>query len=372
MGDAMPRGARVRIATGVYRDNVGLSSVVTVGQHRSEVRWPFGTDLDTIQAWQRRTRIDLVRLTPAVPRGSLSADIERYIRQIKHLKSWPERRAELRAWAKFFGPRNRSHIREPQVRQAIGIWAADGVAQKTITNRVWTLANLYRTLDGKRTPTPCDDITLARPLKTPPVAVSPALVVRVDAQLQEHERRGLLRDQKTRARFRVLAACGRRPSELKRAAASDLDLERRVWTPRNGKGGLSDPIYLNADMLAAWTFFVAADAWGPFNTGAFVRVLHHCGWPRTVRPYNLRHSVGIAMSDAGIDLSDIQVHMGHSRIATTRHFYVPATRGRAKAASDAIDGRFQWQEVTARPPDAAKPSEAAPKRKVRAVSNSRR
>jgi integrase len=320
--------------------------VVTVGQYRSEVRWAFGTELETIQTWQRRTRIDLARRTPAVPRGSLSADIPRYIRLIQHLKSWPERRAELRAWEKRLGPRNRSQITEAHVRQVIGAWVAAEVSQKTINNRVWTLAHLYRTLDGKKAPTPCDDITLPRPLKVPPVAVSPTLVVRVDAQLQEHERLGLLRDAKTRARFRVLAACGRRPSEVKRAVAADVDLERRVWTPRNGKGGLSDPIYLNNDMLAAWQLFVAADAWGAFNTGAFVRVLHNCGWPKAVRPYNLRHSVGIAMSDAGIDLADIQVHMGHSRIATTRHFYVPATRGRLRAASAAIDHRFEWEAVS--------------------------
>jgi len=338
----MPRGRRSRIAKGIYRDNVGLASVVTVGLHRREQRWAEGTDLKTMQDWQRRTRRDLERLAPAAPRGSLTADIARYVKQIQHLASWRERRAELRAWQARYGQVNRSRITASHVRQTIGVWAEAGVAPKTIINRVWSLAHLYHTLDGKRAPTPCDEVTLQRPIKTPPVAVTPALVVRVDAQLQAHEAAGVLRSAHTRARFRVIAACGRRHSEVMRAALSDVDLERRVWTPRNGKGGLSDPIYLNDDMLAAWQLFVAVGAWGPFCTSSFARVLHHCGWPKTVRPYNLRHSVGIAMSDAGIDLADVQVHMGHSRIATTRHFYVPARQGRMQLASAAIDHRFAW------------------------------
>ena len=353
----MPRGSRVRIARGIYRDDIGLSSVVNVGEHCCEKRWAFGTDLKVIQDWQKRNRRRLERLTPASPRGSLTADIARYVRQIQHLASWRERRAELRAWEKRYGQVNRSRITADHVRLTIGAWADADVAVKTINNRVWSLSNLYHVLDGQDVPTPCDEVHLAKPVKTPPIAVTTGVVVHVDKQLQEHERSGLLRTQHTRARFRVLAACGRRPSEVGRAIATDVDLERRVWTPRNGKGGLSDPIWLNDDMLEAWKLFVAVEAWGPFCTSSFARVLHHCGWPKTVRPYNLRHSVGIAMSDAGIDLSDVQVHMGHSRIATTRHFYVPATRGRAQQASDAIDHRFTWSEPDKEPkpvrPDAS-------------------
>jgi integrase len=340
----MPRSKRIRIAKGVYRDGSGIAGVAAAGEHRREHRWPLGTDLATIQDWQRRTRRDLERLTPKTPRGTLTADIARYVRQIQHLTSWRERRAELRAWEARFGGVLRSRITADHVRQIVGAWSADGVAQKTLRNRVWTLSHLYHLLDGEDTPTPCDEVRLARPIKTPPIAVTPAVVVHVDAQLQAHETSGVLRSAHTRARFRVLAACGRRPSELMRTLPTDVDLERRVWTPRNGKGGLSDPIYLNDDMLAAWELFVKVGAWGTFCTSSFARVLHHCGWPETVRPYNLRHSVGIAMSDAGIDLADVQVHMGHSRIATTRHFYVPAARGRMQLASAAIDHRFAWTE----------------------------
>ena len=356
----MPRSTRTRIGKGIYRDASGIASVVTAGEHRREVRWAVGTPIETIKRWRERTRRDLQKLAPSTPRGTLSADLVRYVRQIQHLASWRERRAELRAWEKLYGDVHRARLTSDHIRRTIGAWSEAGVSQKTINNRVWSLSNLFHVLDGDEAPTPCDEIHLARPLKTPPVAVTPTLVVRVDAQLQEHEAAGLLRSAHTRARFRVMAACGRRPSEVMRAVPTDVDLARRVWTPRNGKGGLSDPIYLNDDMLAAWTFFAAAGAWGAFCTSSFARVLHHCGWPLTVRPYNLRHSVGIAMSDAGIDLSDVQVHMGHSRIATTRHFYVPAVRGRMQLASAAIDHRFTWTTRVAETPAPSIP--VAPKR----------
>jgi integrase len=172
--------------------------------------------------------------------------------------------------------------------------------------------------------------------------VDPAIVVRVAKQLEAREKKGLIRDAKTRARFMVLAACGRRPSEVMRTQRSDVDLVRRVWTVRDGKGGESPGVYLNNDMLAAWRVFVKAKAWGTFETSSFAKVLRSAGWPKAVRPYNLRHTVGISLSEAGVDLADIQAHMGHKRIATTRKFYVPVLSSRMEAASRLLEGRLGW------------------------------
>lgn len=139
----------------------------------------------------------------------------------------------------------------------------------------------------------------------------------------------------------VYATCGQRPAEIRRAQPADVD-ERRVWIPRNAKGGWSPGIYLNDEMLVAWQCFVAADAWGDFGTSSFVRTLHTAGWPEGVRPYNLRHTIGISMSEAGADIGDVSAHLGHTQIQTTRSHYVPVLGSRLQRASEAINQRITW------------------------------
>ncbi len=67
----------------------------------------------------------------------------------------------------------------------------------------------------------------------------------------------------------ALAARGARAETLARhfaddtpdhARPEDVNLEARVWVPRDAKGGYSPGVYLNDDMLAAWTLFIEARA----------------------------------------------------------------------------------------------------------------
>lgn len=346
----MARSARRRLAEGIFRDATGLAAVVGVRELQREKRFPLGTALEELRRWRTQTRLELQAIAPRAQRGTLAGDIEAYLRQIAALTSARTRKSELKAWSERFGPLPRSRITPAVVRETMGVWAESGVKPKTINNRVQTLATLWRALDGRRAVTPCDDIPALHVERTPPVAVNPAIIRRVAAALARRERDGWLPTAKTRARFMVLAACGRRPSELMRAQPADVDLDRRVWMVRDGKGGWSPGVYLNDDMLAAWQVFHKVDAWGPYNTSAFAEALREAGWPAGLRPYHLRHSVGIALSEAGVDLADVQAHMGHTRIATTRTFYVPVLRSRQEAAGKAIEGRIGWQPTTRRTP----------------------
>ena len=165
--------------------------------------------------------------------------------------------------------------------------------------------------------------------------------------LRQAERVGILRSATARARFMVLAATGKCPSELMRAQRAGVDFRRRVWNVRDGKGGWSPGVYLNDDMLAAWRVFCECEAWGTFRTGSYGRTLRAHGWPNGIRPYNLRHTIGITLSESGIDLADIQAHMSHKHIATTRQHYVPVLNSRLQRASEAIDGRLGWAETKA-------------------------
>lgn len=161
------------------------------------------------------------------------------------------------------------------VRKARAQWSAENYSPKTINNRVQTLRHLYRLLDGKHSPTPADEVS---PLLVPdsPKTLVAATVFRTVAT-------NLLED-RTRARFMVIASTGVRPAELKRAEPGDVDLDRRVWLVRTAKGGAPRVFWLNDDMLAAWQAFVAADAWGHFDGSDYAKALYAAGWPKHAGP----------------------------------------------------------------------------------------
>jgi len=339
----MPRkGKRVRVGKGVYRDGSGLAAVVCVGTRRRELRFPPDTPLLEIRAAVDQVRAQLRATAPTRSRGTLAVDATRYEKQIKDTISWREAMAEVRAWLALYGTWRRSRITREQVRIARAQWLEAGKAWKTVNNRVWRLGHLYHVLDGDEAATPVDGL---KPLCGPRAVarrVSVDVVNTVEANLRAQEARGLLRSQKSRARFLVLAATGRRPSELMRARPEDVDLEQRVWTVRDGKGGWSPGCYLTDDAVVAWRLFIQADAWGLYETSSLARVLRAAGWPAGVRPYSLRHTLGQTLSEAGVDLADVGTALGHTRIQTTRSHYVPVLGSRVAAAMGRLDGRFGW------------------------------
>lgn len=357
----MPRrGKRIRVATNIYADGSGLAARVAVGEWRKEKRFRLDTPIDVIQAWQDRERERLSYCGRAMKpeRGTLAADVDRYLDQVRHLAGWVSLRSELRAWVALFPETNRYRLTAAEVRQARSTWLDAGLQPKTINNRVAALARLFHHLDGRRAPTPCDDVTPLRVHKTPPRVITNAIVTAVYNEMLAFEQSGRLRNAKARARFMVIASTGKRPSELMRAQPDDVDLGRRVWIVRDGKGGFSPGVYLNDEMLVAWMIFAQANAWGPFREGSWVRTLRSAGWPAGVRPYQLRHTIGLRMSEQGADLADIQQHLGHKRIETTRRHYVPVLGSRLQRVSELLDGRFGWTGDGATPDATIKKREA--------------
>lgn len=324
---------------------------VKFARRQKERRFTPHTPQRVIKAWKARTLALLMKRSPQPERsahgGTLAKDAERYYPLIKHMADWVTRRSEVRAWFPTLGTHYRHLITREDVLRTRGDWKAAGVAAKTINNRVTALRNLYHLLDGDDSPTPCDGIKPLTPSKVPPQIITAALVNAVVNALAASTHREAAKD---RARLMLLATTGKRPCELMRAQPADVDLLRRVWIPRDAKGGFCPGVYLNDEMLAAWQAFVVAEAWGAYSTTHFARRLRRHGWPVGVRPYNLRHSTWIEASERGADLADVQAGAGHKIMATTRRHYVPVLNSRMQRLSELIDGRFGWHPRLA-PPD---------------------
>ena len=75
-------------------------------------------------------------------------------------------------------------------------------------------------------------------------------------------------------------------------------------------------------------------AWNPDRwTYAFVKLRAEVGL--TCRLHDLRHYHGTELADAGIPLTTVRDHLGHTSLATTS-IYAHGRRVRDKAAADAI------------------------------------
>lgn len=342
---------RIRIATGIYQDQYGRAATVKVGRVQREQRFPPDAPIDRLQAWQVRTRAELTEdrddaraIDDPVPaRGTFAGDLPRRLKQLEGRASFKSDRSHLRAWLPFIGRMPRPSIRPSHVRAAFSAWIADGKSARTIRHRRRVLRELYQGLDGAHARPPLKGVNVPKPDDPHPTPVPIATIRKVAASLKKgkrgEKRHGPNRTlapvtypepAKARARFLVRATTGQRPSQIMRALPADVDLKRRVWFVRAGKGGRQVPLPLTADMVRAWQAFKAAHAWGPFDSRSFSKTLRRHGWPANVRPYNLRHTFAIDHLLAGTPIGDLQGLLGHRQIETTRTFYGPVLLARLR------------------------------------------
>jgi integrase len=329
---------RRRIAKGIYEDRSAVSVIWRSGGQPIERRFPLDTPLATLKRY-REDQLRTATPAPSTPAGSLVRDIVRFLRFRRGRPSFKSDRAHLRPWAARFGRRSRFAITPSDCAQAVADWQLAGYSAQEIKHRVKIFRQLYYAFDGASARTPLDDVPMPRVPKPRPISPPEHVVRDVAIELRKHEILKRLRTAKTRARYLVLATTGIRPAQVKRAKPEDVDLEQRVWTVRPAKGDAGGTIYLNDDQFAAWALFFSARAWGPYDSRSFAKTLRRCGWPKGLRPYTLRHRIGLTLSELGVDLGDIQIHMGHGDPRTTR-VYVPGVSERMRAVSAKLDGRM--------------------------------
>lgn len=338
----MPK--RTRLAPGIYRDAYGLSVIYQTTKEGArqpcETRFPVDTPLDRLITWRETQIKHAAVFSPRPARNGLARDVVRYLRRLKGLPGYKSEKSHLAAWLRALGPTMRRSLKRERCELVIATWRQQGYSARTIRHRCRVLRSVFHAIDGRRAPTPLDEITQPKKPKPRPVAVADDAIAGVALELRKREIAGTLRDAKTRARFLVLATHAQRPAEVKRTQAEDVDVERRIWAVRGVKGGYNVIVPLNEEQLAAWRLFIAAAAWGEYDSRSFSKTLKRCGWPKHIRPYNLRHSTGAALSARGVDLGDIQALFGHTSPETTRAFYVPGQLERLTSANRKLQGRF--------------------------------
>jgi hypothetical protein len=336
--------------------------------------------------------------------GTLEADVARFLPQISGRPSTKADTSHLRAWLVVvvsrsgrrvrLGALTRAEITTELVNLAIAQWRSmpssgtvrrvrvaahtrDGhtqlayerdapassgavVSARTIRHRCRMLAELYHSLDGKRAITPIDDAKVPPVPKDHPIGIDASIVLAVAQKLAQatvsrprvraphdpeaYASRAAARrrdHQQTYARYVVLVTTGQRPCQVMRTRPEDLDLDQGVWLVRSAKLEPAHTIILTADMRQAWQAFVAAEAWGTYDTTTHANRVHAAGWPQGLRPYNARHAVMIDALKAGVDLGDVQGLAGHTSPLTTRRFYGPLIVGRQREVSQKLEGRLK-------------------------------
>ncbi len=351
---------RTRIAEGVYRDKYGYEVRWRDRGRPKSKRFPLDAPLDHLKIW--RANKQRASTGKAQKAGSFVRDAARWLSSRKHLTSFKSDRAHLRPWIHAFQRCSRFGISRAQIGLELAKWRVSGYSPRELRHRLRILSQFFAALDPDE-PNPCVGVKLPAIPKARPRSVPDTLVREVALNLRKSEIARTLRDAKTRARYLVLATTGQRPAQLRRATQEAVDLERRVWFVEPAKGDNGAIVYLNDDMLAAWTLFAQAKAWGDYDGRSFVKTLRRNGWPKGIRPYNLRHTVGLGLSELGVDLGDIQAHMGHTSPATTR-IYVPGVLQRLREASEKLDGRLDQRHAL--PPPT---TTAATERKAKTVRN---
>jgi integrase len=248
------------------------------------------------------------------------------------------------------------------------------VAARTIIHRLRVLDELYHTLDGAAAYSPCTEAKWPTKPKTIPPTVTTRTIIGVARTLAAEA------DPQTYARYLVLNTTAQRPCQVMRAEPDDVNLKARIWTVRNAKGAPGHTITLTEDAVRAWRRFIAADAWGWYDTTKHARAVHAAGWPVGTRPYAARHSMIQAALAAGVGLDEAQGLAGHASPVTTRQFYGPLAIPAQRAIAEKIDDRLAevfrprlTKRGSARKATTTRSSEAASaKGKLRAVQAAKR
>lgn len=366
---------RRQLPTGIYIERGKYKAVAYYKGHEQSKRFPIDTAIEFIEAWQARTAGELADAHadsamadgPAPERGTFAGDLPRRLKQLEGTAQLKSDRSHLTAWLPFIGKMLRSVIRPLHVIAAMDAWKREGKSPATIRHRRRVLRELYNKLDGPHSRPPLKGVSAPksaepRPVPTPmeKIAAVAASLAAGQVTMKRHGPKRTLASTrvaspaKTSARFLVNATCGQRPVQIKRTAPGDVQLfDESIDVPTTdgttvklfgwwyvpiAKGGLAVRLPLSEEMAMAWRAFIAANAWGTFDSRSYSKTIKRHGWPHGTRPYNTRHTFGINMIQSGANLGQVQGMMGHKYPTTTRIYAGVAYESFVGAVSNRVIG----------------------------------
>lgn len=353
-----------KVGKGIKRDRDGYRVYVrvVVGPGRTELRTKrFGIDTKKSEmlAWREAQRVEARKAGPRPEVGTLAADVERYLGQVRAMPTYEWRARDLGEWVALWGKVRRDKITTEMIRAQLQTWRVEGpvitfiprtgerrvrrdpatgkpvgCSVSVCNHRRTALLHLWNTLDGEGAPNPVRNV---KPFDPP----TPLPRGRELAPLEQAI--ALLRSPKQRARAKVLLWTGARGNcELAAMTPDHLKLDEGMCFVPTGKGATTmRAVPLNADGVAAWREFVAVDAWGPYNKDSLLKSIKlaakKIGIGAAVRTYDFRHSIATAYLNEGADLADVQKLLGHSTGRMTRR-YAPYTPEKLRLVGARLGG----------------------------------
>lgn len=331
----MGRGTRTKIAKGIYRDRIGLSATVKVGElPQKEKRFPPDTPLKQIKGWQDETRVSLRQIAPTYRRGTLTKDVQDYLAKVKptHIdeRAYKQKERDIEAWLNRFGHRVRLTITANEMNDQLWTWRKTRSA-KTCNHRRGALAHLFVVLDGKSAKNPVRDAVRFPTPDPKPKAISLDVIDRVLNEMATGCR--------TQAWLRLMRWTGIRPSQIDRLRQQRDnfrldDAPPHVIVPRGKRGRVVRLPFVAADALSAARTFVRVcidepakygRSDGHISTTSANRLLSDACEAANVNVftlYRIKHSVGSRLREV-MDLADIQLVYGHMDSATTEIYAAP-------------------------------------------------
>jgi len=262
--------------------------------------------------------------------------------RIRNLSEHTQRNyiGHIAAFARYFGRSPEElgleHIRSYQVH----LREERRLSFSTFNIAVCALRFLYRTTLSKDW-----DITripFARPPRRLPVVLSPEEVSRFLAAVQNPKHRAILM---------VAYSGGLRVSEIARLRIADIDSQRMVIHVRAGKGNKDRFVPLSPKLLdvlrSYWRelrpkefLFPGRSPSRPIATGSIRQACRttaeKAGLSKRVTPHTLRHSFATHLLEDGVDMSTIQLMLGHGALKTTAH-YARVSSERIRAVRTPLD-----------------------------------
>ena len=351
----MPK-RRTKLAPGIWRDASGVSVVVRCGPVYAEKRYHRATPLWDLKEKRIALQAELFEqrnagtLRQRRRKSTLKEDAKDYLKAVRGLETYKERRHHIDLWVERFGDRDRRQIQPHEIQAERDRWKLEGKAASTINHYLRALSNLYKVLDPKGE-NPVRHVPELDEPDAIPRAVPRTIIDAIFAAMPESQ---------TRARLRVLCATGISQSTFAHLTEADVDLESgtvRLPKRKKGQGAAARLLPLTADGIDAFKEVAKLEAWGKYSTSSVyksfrlacdkVEAQHNEGKKKKdridlshLRPYDLRHTFGTDLSLATDgNTATIALFMGHSSPAQADRYRYAAIPQHLREAAAKLDAR---------------------------------